>query len=76
MHSTYTKFVKILKIYKQFTNKFVNEKKDIPHRAPVPEFSDLEVVALSLAAETESIDSENWLFEPVGGIISGNQSLP
>lgn len=27
MHSTYTKFVKILEIYKQFTNKFVNEKK-------------------------------------------------
>ncbi len=76
MHSTYTKFVKILEIYKQFTNKFVNEKKDIPHHAPVPEFSDLEVVALSLAAETESINSENWLFEPVGGIISGNQSLP
>ena len=28
-----------------------------------PKFSDLEVVALSLTAETESIDSEKWLFE-------------
>ena len=26
-------------------------------------FSDLEVVALSLTAETESIDSEKWLFD-------------
>ena len=26
-------------------------------------FSDLEVIALSMAAETEEIDSENWLFE-------------
>ena len=32
-------------------------------RGVVPKFSDLEVVALTLAAETESIDSENWLFE-------------
>ena len=63
MHNLYTKFVKILEICKQFSNKFVNEKGNIPRRGPVPQFSDLEVVALSLAAETESIDSENWLFE-------------
>ena len=31
-------------------------------RGPVPKFSDLEVVALSLTAETENIDSEKWLF--------------
>lgn len=68
MHNLHTKFVKILKIYKQFTNKFVNEKEYISHRYPVPNFSDLEVVALFPAAETESIDSENRLFEPVGGI--------
>lgn len=29
----------------------------------MPKFSDLEVVALSLAAESESIDSEKWLFD-------------
>ncbi len=28
-----------------------------------PSFQDLEVVALSLTAETESIDSEKWLFD-------------
>ena len=59
IHNLYTKFVKILGICKQFSNKFVNEKGNIPHRGPVPKFSDLEVVALSLAAKSESIDSEN-----------------
>jgi transposase len=29
----------------------------------VPRFSDSEVIALSMAAETEEIESENWLFE-------------
>lgn len=63
MHNLYTKFTKILEICKQFYYKFVNEKGNIPRRSPIPKFSDLEVVTLSLAAETESIDSENWLFE-------------
>ncbi|ELX66129.1 hypothetical protein HMPREF0662_02626 [Prevotella nigrescens F0103] len=36
---------------------------NIPRRGPIPKFSDLEVVALSLAAESESINSEKWLFE-------------
>lgn len=63
MHNLYTKFVKILEICKQFSNKFVNEAGNVPRRGPVPKFSDLEVVALSLAAESERIDSENWLFE-------------
>ena len=36
---------------------------NVPRRGPVPKFSDLEVVALSLTAETESIDSEKWLFD-------------
>lgn len=29
----------------------------------VSRFSDLEVIALSMAVEAEEIDSENWLFE-------------
>ncbi len=41
----------------------VNESGNVPRRGPVPKFSDLEVVALSLTAETESIDSEKWLFD-------------
>lgn len=63
MHNLYTKFAKILEICKQLSDKLVNEKGNIPRRGPISKFSDLEVVALSLAAESESIDSENWLFE-------------
>jgi len=63
MHNLYTKFVKILGICKQFSNNLVNDQGNIPRRVPVPKFSDLEIVALSLAAEAESIDSEKWLFE-------------
>ena len=63
MYNLYTKFVKILEIYKQFSENLVNESGNVPRRGPVPKFSDLEVVALSLTAETESIDSEKWLFD-------------
>ena len=63
MHNLYTKFVKILEICKQFSENLVNESGNVPRRGPVPKFSDLEVVALSLTAETESIDSEKWLFD-------------
>ena len=62
MHNLYTKFVKILKTCKLFSDNLVNELGNIPRRGPIPKFSDLEVVAFSLAAETESIDSEMWLF--------------
>ncbi len=40
-----------------------NKKGNIIRRSPVPRFSDLEVGALSMVAEAEEIDSENWLFE-------------
>lgn len=63
MHNLHTKFVRILEICKQFSHNLVNADGNIVRRGPVPRFSDLEVVALSLAAESESIDSENWLFE-------------
>ena len=63
MYNLYTKFVKILEICKQFSENLVNELGNVPRRGPFPKFSDLEVVALSLAAETESIDSEKWLFD-------------
>ena len=63
MYNLYTKFVKILEICKQFSENLVNESGNVPRRGPVPKFSDLEVVVLSLTAETESIDSEKWLFD-------------
>lgn len=63
MYNLYTKFVKILEICKQFSENLVNESGNVPRRGPVPKFSDLEVVALSLTAEAESIESEKWLFD-------------
>ena len=63
MYNLYTKFIKILEICKKFSENLVNESGNVPCRGPVPKFSDLEVVALSLTAETESIDSEKWLFD-------------
>lgn len=63
MYNLYTKFVKILEICKQFSENPVNESGNVPRRGPIPKFSDLEVVALSMTAETESIDSEKWLFD-------------
>ena len=62
MYKHYTKFVKILEICKQFSENLVKESGNVPRRSPIPKFSDLEEVALSLTAETESIDSEKWLF--------------
>ena len=62
MSNLYTKFVKILEICHKFSDGLVDERGNIRRPGPVPKFSDLEVIALSLAAETEEIDSENWLF--------------
>jgi hypothetical protein len=50
-------------ICKKFSQNLVNELGNIPRRGSVPRFSDLEVVALALTAELESIDSEKWLFD-------------
>lgn len=56
MYNLYTKFVKILEIYKLFTKNIVNELSNIPRPNPILKFSDLEVVALPLKEEAESID--------------------
>lgn len=61
MHNLYTKFVRN-KICKQFSHNLVNEQGNIVRCGLIPIFSDLEVVALSLAAESESIDCENCFF--------------
>ena len=83
MYNLYTKLVKILEICKQFSENLVNDSGNVPRRGPVPKFSDLEVVALSLTAETESIDSEKWLFDyklqeykdSIPNLISRRQSM-
>ena len=63
MCNLYTKFVRFLEICKQFSYNLVTERGNIRRPGPIPRFSDLEVIALSMAAESEEIDSENWLFE-------------
>jgi hypothetical protein len=63
MCNLYTKFVKFLEICKEFSKDLVTESGNVRRPGPVPRFSDLEVIALSMDAEAEEIDSENWLFE-------------
>lgn len=62
MHNFYAIFSKILEICKQFSYDLVNTEGNSRRRGVVPRFSDIEVIALSLTAETLSIDSENYLF--------------
>ena len=62
MHNLYAIFAKFLDICKMFSGDLVNEKGNIPRRGVVPKFSDLEVISLSLAAESIGIDSESFLF--------------
>src|SRR5574344_530519 len=62
MHNLYAIFAKFLDICKMFSADLVNEKGNIPRRGVVPKFSDLEVISLSLAAESIGIDSESFSF--------------
>ena len=62
MRNLNSKFEKILEVCKNFSKNLVNEQGNAPRRGPVPRFSDLEVIALSLTAEQFSIDSECCLF--------------
>ena len=62
MHNFHAKYMKILDICKKFSKNLVNELGNVPRRGVVPKFSDLEVIALSLTAESLSMDSENCLF--------------
>src|SRR5574344_1913955 len=67
MYNLYAIFAKYLEICKSFSGNLVNETGNIRRRGVVPKFSDLEVIALSLTAETMSIDSENNLFNRLTG---------
>jgi len=71
MHNFIAKFREILEICKQFAEKHVNERGNIPRCGVVPTFSDLEVVALSITAEAFSIDSENYLFKRLNNECPG-----
>ena len=62
MHNFHAIFRKILEICKQFSYDLLNTEGNSRRRGVAPRFSDIEVIALSLTAETLSIDSENYLF--------------
>lgn len=62
MHNLFYVFSKILEVLKKNSTDLVNSLGNLPRRGVVPRFSDLEVIALSLTAESCSIDSENLLF--------------
>lgn len=61
MCNLFTKVVKMLEICKQFSGIIVKESGNVPRSGSVPKFSDLEVVALSLTAEADSIGSDKGL---------------
>lgn len=62
MHNLYAIIAKFRDICKQFAGNLVNEQGNIPRCGVVPRFSDLEVIALSMASESIGIDSESLLF--------------
>lgn len=62
MHNLFANFVKMLDVCKNFSVNLVNELGNMPRPDVVPKFSDLEVIALNLTAESMSIDSESYLF--------------
>ena len=62
MHNLYAIFARFLDICKFFGKSLVNEQGNKPRRGVVPRFSDLEVIALSMTAESIGIDSESYLF--------------
>ena len=75
MHNLYAIFAKYLDICKQFAGNLVTPSGNIPRCGVVPKFSDLEVIALSLVAETEGIDSENFLFSRLSEYVDSFPNL-
>lgn len=62
MHNLYAIFAKFLGICKLFGGNLVNERGNKPRPGVVLRFSDLEVIALSLTAESVGIDSESYFY--------------
>lgn len=62
IHNLYAIFAKFLDISKLIAGNLVKEQGNLCRCGVVLRFSDLEVVALSMASESISIDSESLLF--------------
>lgn len=62
MSNFIAKFVRILRICKDFAENRVNEPGNVSKCGVVPKFSDLEVIALDITAEAFGFDCESLLF--------------
>ncbi len=62
MRNFIANLVRILRICKDFAGNRVNEHGNVPRCGVVPKFSDLEVIAPGITAESFGFDSENLLF--------------
>jgi Transposase DDE domain len=62
MHNIKVNFDKIIEIVKDILKDELTLKNNFKRRGVVPKFSDIEVIGLSLTAESLGIDSENYLF--------------
>jgi hypothetical protein len=56
-------FNTLLPIVKLTLNPIVDGLGNIPHSGPKPRLSDIEIITLSLTADTLAFDSENYLFD-------------
>lgn len=59
MYNFYAKFAKILEICKFFSENLVTEEGNIRRPGPVPKFSDLEVIALSLTPNQKALTAKS-----------------
>lgn len=62
MHNIKVNFDKIIEVVKDILGEDLTEQNNFKRRGVIPRFSDVEVISLSLTAESLGIDSENYLF--------------
>ena len=63
MHNLKDNFDRVLPIIQTLLENDVNEAGNVPKPGPKPKFSDLEIITLSLVADSLLIDSEHYLFK-------------
>ncbi|MBP6430671.1 MAG: IS982 family transposase [Ferruginibacter sp.] len=62
MHNIKVNFDKIIDVVKDILRDELTVRNNFKRRGVIPRFSDVEVISLSLTAESLGIDSENYLF--------------
>ena len=63
MHNLKQNFDRVLPVIQTLLKNDVNKAGNIPKPGPKPKFSDLEIITLSLIADSLLIDSEHYLFK-------------